>query len=275
MILQDKLSAAVLSDRDFNRVARRIEAMAGIVLEPHKRQMLATRLSRRMQGTCHRDIRAYLDAIDQDGDQIELQGFVDALTTNQTSMFREPHHFAHLERVIAACAPQAPLRIWSAGCSSGEEPFSVALTLMAALGRIPEGARILATDIDSRMIARARLGTLPGLSCTQLEPRFGALLGPGDDAGSRQMPAEAMRAIRFRLLNLLETWPMRCRFDAIFCRNVMIYFSAATKVALIDRLAARLAPGGFLYLGHAESLLDRHPRLRACGKTVYRLEDGT
>lgn len=272
MIVQRKGSAQGLSDRDFHRVARRIESMAGIVLEPHKRQMLAARLARRMQGTRHPDVGAYLDAIERGADQAELQGFVDALTTNQTGMFREPHHFVHLEQVIAARDPRMPLRIWSAGCSSGEEPYSVALTVMAALGRIPEAARILATDIDSGMIARARRGMLPAASCLNLEPRFATLIGPADGA-SRRMPAEAMRTIRFRLLNLLEPWPMRCRFDAIFCRNVMIYFSAATRAALIDRLAARLAPGGFLYLGHAESLLGRHPMLRACGRTVYRLEE--
>ncbi|WP_233416860.1 CheR family methyltransferase [Halovulum marinum] len=265
--------APALSEREFTRVAHRIERLAGIVLEPHKRPMLAARLARRMRHGGHRGIGAYMDMIDRGSDRAEVQGFIDALTTNQTGMFREPHHFAHLERVLAARTDAAPLRLWSAGCASGEEAFSIALTVAAARGRLALDDRILATDIDSAMIARARRGVVAAERCTGLEPRHAAQLGRAA-GGGRQMPPQLLGAIRFRRLNLLEPWPLQGYFEAIFCRNVMIYFSAATRAALVDRLAARLVPGGHLYLGHAELLLERHTMLQACGKSVYRRVEG-
>lgn len=271
-MIQSAPTKPLLSDRDFSRIARRIEELAGIVLEPHKCQMIRTRLDRRLRETGLRRMGDYLDLIDDPANRVELQAFVDSLTTNQTSMFREPHHLAHLEGSLRTWRTGAPLRIWSAGCASGEEAYSIALAILTARGGIPPGTRILATDIDSQMIAAARTGAVEAARCAGMEPRHENLLRPAP-GGRRVLPRPALQAISFRQLNLLEPWPMRGQFDAIFCRNVMIYFSAATKARLLERLTAQLVPGGYLYLGHAEALLGRHPGLRGCGGTIYRRED--
>ncbi|MHA3978168.1 CheR family methyltransferase [Halovulum sp. GXIMD14794] len=261
-----------LSESDFGRIARRIEEMAGIVLEPHKAQMIRTRLERRLRDTGLRRMSDYLDLLDDRANRTELQAFVDALTTNQTAMFREPHHLAHLEGTVRAMRSGTSLRIWSAGCASGEEAYSIALTVMGARGFMPPGTRILASDIDSKMVETARTGTVDSTRCTGMEERHVALMraSPG---GRKAPPHAALQAIAFRRLNLLEPWPMRGQFDAIFCRNVMIYFSAATTARLLERFTAQLVPGGYLYLGHAEALLDRTPGLRSCGGTIYRREE--
>ena len=269
--------APALGDREFHRVADRVRAMSGIVLEPHKRQMIRSRLSRRLRVCGIATIREYLDRLDADGDPEELQQFVNTLTTNLTSLFREAHHFAHLEREVLAPhaeRPGARLRIWSAGCSSGEEAYSIALCLWEVFGRIPPDALILATDIDTQMLERARAGLVPADRAADIEPRYArhlqrAAAGPGQLA----VPPAAMAAISFRRLNLLERWPMAGPFDAIMCRNTMIYFAQDTKAALIDRFARLLTPGGHLYLGHSESILGEHPLLAACGQTVYRRKE--
>lgn len=272
----DAAGAAVqfpMSDRDFVRVAERIRRMAGIVLEPHKRQMIVSRLGRRLRATGTASFAAYLDRLDEGRDMAELQEFVDALTTNLTSFFREMHHFDHFERAVAGPAQSrgaTRLRVWSAGCSSGEEPYSVAVTLLEALGRIPPDFRILATDLDSRVLATARQAVYPQDKIKGIPPRFARHFGPGPEPGTTMPPPAARSAVQFRHLNLQEDWPMRGPFDAIFCRNVMIYFGPETKAALISRFADLLVPGGFLYLGHSEAILGSHPLIEPCGTTTYR-----
>ena len=266
-------TAPQMTDRDFTRIATRIEAMAGIVLEEHKRQMIVSRLSRRLQARNLPSFCDYLDLLDSGRDPEELQEFVNTLTTNLTAFFREAHHFQHFDTEVLGPivrGADARLRVWSAGCSSGEEPYSIALSVMAVLKRLPEDVRILATDLDTGMLLRARRGIYPAERCAGLDARVRRLIGEPDGDGNVHMPAEVRATITFRQLNLLEKWPMRGPFNAIFCRNVMIYFSQATKEQLIDRFAAMLTEGGFLYLGHSESILGRHPLLTACGETVYR-----
>lgn len=263
-----------MSDRDFQRVAQRVSDMAGIVLEPHKQQMIVSRLSRRLRALGIATIGEYLDRLDAGRDLDELQEFINTLTTNLTSLFREAHHFVHLRAAVLepyARASRGRLRIWSAGCSSGEEAYSIGLCLLDILGSIPADARILATDIDTRILERARRGHYPAEKCADVDPcyrRFLKTVPPGDEVS---MPPSLVQTVAFRRLNLLEPWPMQGKFDAIFCRNVMIYFSQAAKIRLIDRFADLLVPRGYLYLGHSESLLGRHPRLESIGETVYRL----
>lgn len=267
---------AGLSDRDYDRVARRVREMAGIVLEAHKRQMVFSRLSRRLRARGMARFSDYLDHLDAGDDAQELQEFLNTLTTNLTSLFREAHHFAHLERTLIQPLSRVAtprLRIWSAGCSSGEEPYSIALTVLDTLGRIPADVRILATDLDTNMLARGRRGQYPAERCADIPQRFARHLARSGEESV--MPRAAVEAIAFRHLNLLGPWPMRGRFEAIFCRNVMIYFSPETKARLIDRFADLLVPGGFLYLGHSESILGQHPRLISCGETVYQRREGT
>lgn len=258
----------------FRRISERIHALAGIVLKDHKRQMVSTRLGRRLRALGLSDYDSYLALLDGPEGAGEAVELINALTTNLTAFFREAHHFDDLrEHVIAPrLAARAPkLRIWSAGCSTGEEPYSIQMTLMAAgaLDR-PWDYRLLATDLDSQVLARAEAGIyaadrLGGVPANLRERAF----RPRPD-GSVEVQAALKAQVRFRRLNLLEPWPFRGPFDAIFCRNVLIYFDAETKAGLVDRFAEMLAPDGTLYLGHSESLLGDHPRLVSCGRTIYR-----
>lgn len=261
-----------MSDTEFQRVAQRVSDMAGIVLEPHKRQMIVSRLSRRLRARSLDDIGTYLDYLDKGADRQELQEFLNTLTTNLTSFFREAHHFRHLERHVFGVLREkkaSKMRIWSAGCSSGEEPYSIALTALETFGGIPSDFKILATDLDTNMLDRGRAGTYPIERVADTDKRFSRHFRQQPGGETVKLPAATMNAISFRQLNLLESWPMHGPFDAIFCRNVMIYFNAETKARLIDRFAEILVPGGFLYLGHSESILGEHPRLTNCGETTY------
>ncbi|WP_112321095.1 CheR family methyltransferase [Oceanibium sediminis] len=264
-----------MTARDFERVAARIHRMAGIVLEPHKKQMIYSRLSRRLRARGMTKFQTYLDLLDDGSDPEELQAFVNTLTTNLTSLFREAHHFGHLEsHVLAELKGRANprLRIWSAGCSSGEEPYSVALSILETLGQIPGDVMILATDLDTRILETGRAGLYRADKVANSPKRYARHLITRD-AQTVAMPPAARKAISFRRLNLLEPWPMNGLFKVIFCRNVLIYFDSATKASLVNRLAERLEPGGFLYLGHSESLLGQHPLLDSCGDTIYRRRD--
>lgn len=263
---------APMTARDFERVATRIHRMAGIVLEPHKKQMIYSRLSRRLRARGIAHFESYLDLLDTGRDTEELQAFVNTLTTNLTSLFRESHHFAHLEsHVLAPLKGRAcpRLRIWSAGCSSGEEPYSIALCVQEVLGQVPSDVMILATDLDTRMLETGRTGHYRREKMDNVPKRYARHLIERDPL-TCAMPDTLRRAISFRQLNLLEPWPMRGSFEVIFCRNVLIYFDAPTKATLVNRLAEQLCEGGFLYLGHSESLLGQHPLLESCGDTIYR-----
>jgi chemotaxis protein methyltransferase CheR len=235
--------------------------------------MIYARMARHLRGKDFPSVTAYLDHLDRGASDAELQSFINVLTTNLTSFFRERHHFDHLETHVLAplkARPGTRLRIWSAGCSSGEEAYSIALTLRAALGRIPPDARILATDLDTNMLDRGRGGCYPADRLDTLPPALARGLPKPDQENRVTLPAELRNAIAFRRLNLLESWPMSGAFQAIFCRNVMIYFDAALKARLIDRFADVLTPDGILYLGHSESILGEHPKLISCGDTIYR-----
>jgi chemotaxis protein methyltransferase CheR len=208
----------------------------------------------------------------------EIEHLVNALTTNITQFFREPHHFEHLRsHVLAARAAESPrrprLRIWSAGCSSGQEPYSIAMSLADALHPI-EGwdALVLATDIDTNVLNRAAAGLYPMDEAMQIPESYRKRFlrrVPGHH-DRMQVADELRRLIRFKPLNLHEPWPMKGPFDVVFCRNVVIYFDKPTQHKLFNRFADILAPGGILYLGHAESLIGLTDRFEICDKTVYK-----
>ncbi|RMH52918.1 MAG: chemotaxis protein CheR [Alphaproteobacteria bacterium] len=263
-----------LPDAAFRAIAARIHALTGIVLRDHKRQMVSTRLGRRLRALGLADYDSYLALLDGPQGAAETVELINALTTNLTSFFREAHHFADLRAAVIApriAARAGRLRIWSAGCSTGEEPYSIQMTMLeaGALDR-PWDYRLLATDLDSAVLARAEAGVYAADRLAGVPPalRAGAFRARPD--GSFEVVPALKAAVRFRRLNLLDPWPFRGPFDAIFCRNVLIYFDAATKAALVDRFAEMLTPDGTLYLGHSESLLGDHPRLRPCGRTIYR-----
>lgn len=265
-----------MTAEDLARITTRAQAMLGAELGEHKRQMVYSRLSRRLRALGIATFTDYLDLLERRDGIAEREHFVNALTTNLTAFFREAHHFEHFEREIlalAAAAPRQPLRIWSAGCSSGEEAYSLAMILHAQSAALTGHARrILATDLDTIVLGEAERGVYAPERLRGLPPRFrtpGYLVA--DPQGQGVAMVEPVRdLVSFRALNLLERWPFQHMFHVIFCRNVLIYFSAETKARVIDHMADVLLPGGILCLGHSESLLNAHPKLVAEGHTIYR-----
>lgn len=263
-----------MNDDDFHFIVRLIAERAGIALSEVKRNLVYSRLARRLRTLKLDSFSAYCRLLEND-DGSELEQFVNALTTNLTSFFREPKHFEYLSQTLLPALRQAPpgqpLRIWSAGCSTGEEPYTLAMTLEETLPG-HENARILATDLDSSVIARASTGiydaervqALPGNTLKRWFQR-----GSGEHDGKVRVRPEIRERVTFRQLNLIEPWPMRNPFDVIFCRNVVIYFDRDTQRKLFDRFADQLRPGGHLFLGHSETLHKVSDRFRLLGNTIY------
>jgi len=253
--------------QDFGRVRALISSYAGIALHERKENMVYNRLARRLRATGVENFRDYLDWVERPGSE-ERERFVNALTTNLTAFFREAHHFDLLaERARRHCGER--LRVWSSACSTGEEPYSAAMALRAA-GRTGE---ILATDIDTEALATARRAVyrqeaMERAGGEALQQHF--LRGTGANASQVLVRPEVRAMVQFAWRNLLAAdWPAGERFDAVFCRNVMIYFDRPTQQRLLARLAGVLAPGGLLFLGHSENVATSHPAFRACGKTAY------
>ncbi len=261
---------------DFNFLAGLVRASTGIVLADHKANMVYSRLARRLRELGLTAFEDYCAVLKGPGRDEEIGFLINAITTNLTRFFREPHHFEHLAtKVLPAFAKARSgtrLRLWSAGCSSGEEPYSIAMTLADTLPNLPAlDARILATDLDTSMIARAREGVYPASSVADLDTgRRDRWMVPASTRGSYSIDASLRDRITFNKLNLLGPWPMNGRFDAIFCRNVMIYFDGPTKDELVGRFADLLAPGGWLYIGHSETILDQRSVFEPVGRTIYR-----
>ena len=268
----------ILADAEFEFIRHVIAENAGIVLGPNKRQLVQGRLVRRLRELGLPSYEAYCAHVRESGPE-ELVDLINALTTNVTAFFRENHHF---DALASYMIPEAlkrnqssrRLRIWSAGCSSGEEPYCLAMVLTEVL---PAGvrwdARILATDIDSDVIAFGQRGIYPmdRLSAVpQARLRRCFRKGVGANAGQALVQPDIARLVTFRTLNLQQSWPMAGPFDVIFCRNVMIYFDQATRERLVSRFAALLAPGGYLCLGHSESIHAGTAPFRLVGKTIYR-----
>ena len=266
------------SDRDFRRVCELIHRHAGISLGEGKRDMVYGRLSRRLRALGIDSFRAYLDHLAANEDS-ELQAFVNALTTNLTSFFREPHHFERLRAELERHAGMPrPLRLWSCAASTGEEPFSMAITACEAFGTLSPPVRILATDIDTQVLATAaqgmyRLERIAGLDPALVRKYF--LRGTGPRAGWCRLRPELLALLEFRPLNLLQP-----RYEAprdvvaLFCRNVMIYFDKPTQRTILSRLVAHLAAEGVLYTGHSENYLHAADLIVPCGRTLYRRAPG-
>jgi len=268
-----------LSDREFSRVKARVYAEAGISLSAAKRTLVVSRLSKLLRRRRMPSFDAYLDFLEAGGTAQDAQEFINALTTNLTRFYREDHHFEHLVGYVGEIIARRPkpgpdgrprLRIWSAGCSTGQEPYSAALALLGAYPELQRwDFRILATDIDTNVIARAATGIYPeselsGLSAERARP-FERM---GD--GHIRVPEAALAIVAFKPLNLMTPiWPMKGSFDAVFCRNVAIYFDKPTQATLFARLGKVLVPGGYLYIGHSENLGAGGEGFRLVGKTIY------
>lgn len=267
----------LLTDADFRFIAKLVHDETGIVLAEHKRDMVYSRLSRRLRQLNMRTFEQYCNFLKSGNSDDELLHLVNAITTNLTSFFREMHHFEHLERdvlvpLLASGAKR--IRIWSAGCSQGSESYSIAMVAATLLERHPGvDIKILATDIDTNMLARGRSGEYRMEDFKNIPQRFHKFVDVKKREGEQGiLMAPVLRnMITFNQLNLLdESWPMRGQFDIIFCRNVVIYFDKDTQKVLFERYAKQTKSHGWLYIGHSESLFNICDLYKLQGKTIYR-----
>jgi chemotaxis protein methyltransferase CheR len=262
--------AALLTERDFGVVRQLIADYAGIKLSTHKRNMVYNRLLRRLRACRMDSFTDYLQLVQAPASP-EREAFVNALTTNLTAFFREPHHFELLAARAQARvqARGGPLRVWSNACSTGEEPWSIAMVLREA--GCP--GDILATDIDTEVLQTAQAGVYRAERTAALAPerlRRHFLRGTGANEGLVSIRPELRPLVRFAQLNLQSpAWPAQERYDFIFCRNVVIYFDREFQRQLLARMVDLLVPGGVLVVGHSESFPAGHPGLRSCGRTAY------
>jgi len=262
------------TDNDFERIRTLIHRHAGIALGAHKRQMVYSRISRRLRELQLPDFASYLARVEaaQAGGG-ERQVFINLLTTNLTSFFREAHHFPVLANFVRART--GPVTVWCAAASTGEEPYSIAMTLMEALGDRAGSARVIATDIDTDVLAKASAGVFSlervgGFSPERLRRFFSK--GTGANAGYARIRPEVAAMVKFARLNLLDSsWPLKAPVDAIFCRNVMIYFDKPTQKRILERFAALLKPHGLLFAGHSENASLVTASFRSIGQTTYAL----
>ena len=268
-----------MSQSDFNRIATILHTDSGIHLTEGKTALVYSRLSKRLRMLGLESFRDYCELISSEAGADERNAMLNALTTNVTAFFREPHHFEHLANHLKSSGladkvrSGGKLRIWSAGCSSGEEPYSIAATL---LNVFPNAAsldiRILATDIDKIVLAKARAGVYPVESVEQMPDAYRTNLYKTDAHGDATFTPAVRGLIAFNSLNLMApNWPMKGQFDAIFCRNVAIYFEEETQQKLWRRYYNLLTPDGRLYIGHSERVVD--PDFKNDGLTVYKRKE--
>jgi chemotaxis protein methyltransferase CheR len=271
-----------ITNAETGRFRDLIRAQTGIHLGDQKRHLLVARLAQRLKTLGLDSFSTYYDYVAADKSGAELRQVINRITTNKTSFFREPHHSEFLRsRLIpeARQRGQNELRIWSAGCSSGEEPYSMAITVAEALGKFHGwSVRILASDIDTEILGRARAGryaidTMEGVPAERVRAHF--MRGFGEFEGLAQVRPELQRMIDFRQINLSHPdWGVIERFDAVFCRNVIIYFDRPTQQRIVERLAGRLKPDGYFFSGHSENLHWLRHLLDPVEPTVYRLQKG-
>ncbi len=255
---------------DFRFLAGLVRREAGIVLPDAKANLVYSRLSKRIRELGLESFAPYCARVE--ADETERQALIAAMTTNVTRFFREAHHFEHLERDVlpglaAAAREGTPIRLWSSACSSGEEPYSIAMTLLNAMPDAGErDVKILATDLDPNMLAAGRAGFYPRARLGDIPRAFHRFT---EDHGAHIRIGDAARAlVSFRPLNLLKAWPVKARYQVIFCRNVMIYFDQKTQDDIWRRFAQHLAPDGMIYIGHSERIGDGPYELTA--QTAYR-----
>lgn len=264
-----------LRDTDFRKIANLVMSSAGIVVTERKKTFIQGRLGRRLRALGLSDFEEYCRLLDSPSGEEERHNLINAVTTNHTSFFREKHHFDYLQNaVLPAIARDATvrrLRIWSAGCSSGEEPYTIAMVLRECRALFAAwDARILATDLDTNVLKRAADGVYDDdrLEAVPASYRKRYFVEAAD--GSEVACDDLRSMISFGQLNLLEPWPMTGPFDIIFFRNVVIYFDKPTQRTLFDRYAEMLKPDGWLFVGHSESLMGVSDRFELVGRTIYR-----
>lgn len=266
----------VFDHRDFRRVSRLIHQRAGIALSEHKRDMVYSRLARRLRARGLARFCDYLDALEADTDGAEWEAFTNALTTNLTSFFREAHHFDDLKQLLRASRDDV-LKIWCCAASTGEEPWSLAIAACEAFDTQTPPVRILATDIDTQVLQTAATGCYPLERIAALSPerkRAWFQRGSGPNDGLCRVRPQLQSLVTFRPLNLLDAdYRLHGGFHAVFCRNVMIYFDKPTQYRVLSRIAPLLTVDGRLFAGHSESFAHAQDLVTLCGRTTYRAAD--
>lgn len=268
------------TEKDFVFLSALVKARAGINLSNAKRELVYGRLSKRLRSLSFTTFKQYCEYLEQENEE-ELTHFINAITTNVTDFFRENHHFEFLSEnwLPEQIANQSRsgnrrIRIWSAGCSSGEEPYSIAITLRECIPEIGRwDVKILATDLNSSIVEKARAGIYPlervaDIPANSRKRWFRQ--GVGSNSGTVAVSDEIKNMVTFKSLNLTDFWPMKGPFDAIFCRNVIIYFDKPTRRSVINRLSDMLEVGGYLFIGHSESLFGDNEKFELVGRTIHR-----
>lgn len=269
----------ILTEDDFRHISRIVYDHCGINLHDGKKELIRARLAKKMRTGGFRTFCDYMDHIRADETGREFSDFIDVLSTNLTSFFRERQHFDYLQQHLLPQLIEKKIqhsnfriRVWSAGCSSGEEPYSIAITLLENLQKGRWDAKILATDISTRILEKAKAGVYPAERMEPVSlPQRSKYLIFGNGAGHKQFEVrDCLREmILFRYLNLMEPWPITGPLDFIFCRNVMIYFDKPTQAALIRRFFELLDSGGVLFTGHSESLTGIEHQFKYIQPTIY------
>ncbi len=263
----------LMTQKDFDEMAALALAHTGIVLGPHKITMVYSRIARRLRALSLTDFSSYLTYLNQNFDQ-EIHEFINHITTNLTSFFREAHHFDFCKNELfpqLIKKQQKRIRIWSSGCSNGQEAYSIAMTIRQCAFPLTSDIKILATDLDSNMVQQGHDAIYPVDSVESLSPSMiEKYCQKSRDGSSIRIRDSLRQLVYFKRLNLLESWPIKGPFDAIFCRNVVIYFNKETQKVLFERYANLLPDGGYLFIGHSESLNGLTDRFESIGNTIYR-----
>ena len=282
-MLKEKSTKEVQNDRefdftnnDFSRVRKLIYQHAGISLSEAKSDMVYSRIGRRLRTVGFDSFKTYLDNLENENNPEEWEAFTNALTTNLTSFFREEHHFPILAEHLVSL--KKPIRIWCSAASTGEEPYTIAMTACEAFGTMKPPVEIIATDIDTNVLATASRGVYPYERVSKLSDERRKQFfqkGTGAQEGSVRVRNELRSLITFEQLNLLdEQWALGEPFDAIFCRNVMIYFDKPTQTKILSHFVPLMKPHAILFAGHSENFLYVSNDFHLRGKTVYELSDG-
>lgn len=267
------------TESDFRFLAKLTLERTGIVLGETKRNMIYARLVRRLRSLGLKSFRDYRLLIASDHGEVELANMINAITTNLTRFFREEHHFDHLRQQVLEPAQKAAqngrsrkLRFWSAGSSSGEEAYSIAMTVGATITDLEKwDIRILATDLDTNMLEAGAKAVYSSKQMENVREEYQRRFFTRAEKGSTDCKVHDSihRLVSFKHLNLLNPWPLKQAYDAVFCRNVVIYFDVETKTSLVNRLIQQVKIDGFLYLGHSESLMQPSNDIRLAGRTTY------
>jgi chemotaxis protein methyltransferase CheR len=277
-IVENKTREFRFTEKDFNSLRKISNAHTGIIVTDDKYDMYYSRIVKRIRKLGFKDFSEYVAYL-KANEATEFTPFIDSITTNLTSFFREKHHFDQIKsELIPDLCQRADavggIKIWSAGCSTGEEPYTIAMTFSEGLANKPGmKATIMASDIDTTVLSKASNGVydierVKGLPINIKRRWF--FRGKGNNSGKVKISPELQKMMEFKQVNLMESWPMKEKFHLLFCRNVVIYFDRPTKIKLFDRFADQIVDGGFMILGHSESLQGLTDRFETIGKTVYR-----